>query len=198
MAIPEIIDEIDAYLSRLRLAREVLLDRSTEAPQTRVSRRKRKAPVKQADEALFHKSRPDQSKPQLDLSLADVKKETKRVDTSVLVTSAPTHRASDSEHPAIAQQEPTIAQSVVIKRLPSKGPRHSRSIRHRTPKTAVPKADATKPAIALAGPVSRRIVVVPVEQVRRERELAELPEVQRPRTRASGLTGRQAFEALFK
>lgn len=198
MPIPEIIDEIDAYLSRLRLAREVLLDRSPEAPQTRASRPKRKARVKQADQALIPKSRLDQSKPQLDRSLAHLKKEAKRVDTSVPVTSAATHGASDSELPAIAQQGHTIAQSVVIKRLPSKGPRHSRSMRHRTPKTAVSKTDATKPAIALAGPVNKKIVVVPVEQVRRERELAELPKVQQPRTRASGLTGRQAFEALFK
>jgi hypothetical protein len=43
-----------------------------------------------------------------------------------------------------------------------------------------------------------KIVVVPAEQVRREREQAAQPEVRRVRVPASGLTGRLAFEALFK
>jgi len=60
------------------------------------------------------------------------------------------------------------------------------------------KLDAAKPAIALAGAAGAKIVVVPAEQVRREREQAARPEVRRPRVPASGLTGRLAFEALFK
>lgn len=70
---------------------------------------------------------------------------------------------------------------------------------HRNPKPTVdPKPDTAKPAIALAGPQGAKIVVVPADQVRRERERASQPEVRRPRGPAPGLTGRLAFEALFK
>ena len=72
-------------------------------------------------------------------------------------------------------------------------------MRDRSPKsTAGTKPDAAKPAIALAGPRGAKIVVVPAEQVRREREQAAQPKVQRPRVLGAGLTGRLAFEALFK
>jgi hypothetical protein len=104
------------------------------------------------------------------------------------------------EQPAIVPPERIIPQSVVVKRLPSKGSRSSiRSVRHKTPKPTVDaKPDAAKPAIALAGPARAKIVVVPAEQVRREREREAQPEVRRPRVPAPGLTGRLAFEALFK
>lgn len=54
-----------------------------------------------------------------------------------------------------------------------------------------------KPAIALAGRFSSKIVVVSAEQAQRERERAAQSVVQRPHLRAIGLTGRAAFEALF-
>ena len=73
------------------------------------------------------------------------------------------------------------------------------SMNHKTNKSnAALKHDAAKPAIALAGHSGARIVVVPADEVRRERERAAQPEVRRPRVPASGLTGRLAFEALFK
>jgi len=50
LPLDEIIDEIDAYLSHLHQARELLLDRRTEAPQKRAPRRKRVTP-RQADPA---------------------------------------------------------------------------------------------------------------------------------------------------
>jgi hypothetical protein len=72
-------------------------------------------------------------------------------------------------------------------------------MRHRTPKSNPgTKPDGPKPAIALASPAGAKIVVVPAEQVRRERDQAAQPEVRRPRVPASGRTGRLAFEALFK
>ncbi len=102
--------------------------------------------------------------------------------------------------PAIAQPEHSISQKVIVKKLPPRGLRALvRSVRHRTPKPALePKPDPAKPAIALAGPQGAKIVVVPAEQVRREGEEAAQPEVRRPRVPASGLTGRLAFEALFR
>jgi hypothetical protein len=193
MPLDEIVNEIDAYLSRLRQARELLLDRRTEGPQKRVPPRIGKARVRQADPVSSSKSRADKNRPRSNHSVTRLKKGTKRVDTNAQVSSAATDHALHSEQPVIAQPERTIPQSVVVKRLPSKGPRNSiKSMEHRTPKLAAPKPDGAKPAISLAGPMNTKIVVVPAEQVRRERAH---PEVGRP---ASGLTGRRAFEALFK
>jgi hypothetical protein len=199
MPITEIIDEIDAYLSCLRQARELLLDRSTEAPQKRVYRRKRKATPKQADQAPSRSRRTNKNKSQSNPPVAHLKRRAKR-EVALPVPSHVTHPASHLGQPPVAPPEPTIPQSVAIKRLPSKGSRTSiRSVRHRASKSnAVTKADDPKPAIALAAPRGAKIVVVPAEQVRRERERAAQPESRRPRVPASGLTGRLAFEALFK
>jgi hypothetical protein len=100
----------------------------------------------------------------------------------------------------MAQLERSIPKTVAVKRFPSKALNTSiRSVRLRTSKSkAGTTPDAAKPAIALAGPAGAKIVVVPAEQVRRERERAAQPEVRRPRVPSSGLTGRLAFEALFK
>ena len=200
MPITEILNEIDACLSRLRQARELLLDRRTEAPPKRVPRRKRKATPKGADPAPSRSRRTNKNKSQSNHPGAHLQKEAKRVEIALRVPSPVTHPVSHLEQPAVAPTEPTIAQNVVIKRLPSKGPRTSiRSVHDRTPKSnAVAKPDDPKPAIALAGPASAKIVVVPAEQVRRERERAAQPVARRPRVLASGLTGRLAFEALFK
>ncbi len=199
MPIPEIIDEIDAYVSRLRQAREILLDRSTEAPQTRVPRGKRKARARQDEPVLSGKTWAAKNKSRSNHPAAHLNRETERVDVAAQVPSSVMQDGSDPEQPATAQPELILAPSVVIKRFPSKGQRTSvRSMRHRTPKPAPEKPDAARPAIALGRPVNSKIVVVPAEQVRREREQAAQPEVRRARVPASGLTGRLAFEALFK
>ena len=156
--------------------------------------------LEQADQASSRRHRASKNKSRSNHPVAHLKKSTERVDVSAKVPSSVAHQVAHSDHPTITEPERTIPQSVVIKRLPSKGSRTSiRSVRHRTPKSnpgATP--DAAKPAIALAGPRGARIVVVPAEQVRRERERAAQPEVRRPRVPISGLTGRLAFEALFK
>jgi hypothetical protein len=199
MPIPEIIDEIDAYLSRLRQARELLLDRNTEAPQKRAPVPNRKADLRQADPASSRRSRTAKNKPRSNHPVANLKIEAERVDVGVQVPSCVTDNASHSEPAAIAQPEPIILTNVVTKRLSSKGQRTSiRPMRHRTPKPAAPTPDPAKAAIALAGAVNSKIVVVSAEQVQRERERAAHPQVQRPRAPAFGLTGRLAFEALFK
>jgi hypothetical protein len=200
MLITEIINEIDAYLSRLRQAKELLLDQRTAAPQRRVPRRKRNVTPGQSDPASSRRRLAGKSKSRSNHPVPHVKRGTERVEISAQVPSSVTHHASHLEQRAIAQPERVVPHNVVVKRFPSKGPNTSiRFVRHRTPKSnAGAKPDAAKPAIALAGPASARIVVVPAEQVRREREQAAQPEVRRPRVPASGLTGRLAFEALFK
>jgi hypothetical protein len=99
----------------------------------------------------------------------------------------------------IAEQERTIEETVVITRLPATRPiRSFKSVRHRIAKPALGNGpDALKPAIALAGPMNAKIVVVSAEQVQRERAQTAHPAIRRPRPPASGPSGRRAFEALF-
>ncbi len=200
MPIAEIITEIDAYLARLRQARELLLDRRTEAPQKTVPRRKRKVIVRQAAPAFSSKGRAYENKSRSNHPVAHLNKVAKRIDTSAQVLSAVADKASDSEKPAIIEPERTVQQSALIRRLPAKEPSTSiRSVRHRTAKPALSTMrDKINPPIALAGPMSSKVVVVSAEQVQREREQAAHPAIRRPRTPSSGLSGRLAFEALFK
>ena len=199
MPITEIIKEIDAYLSCLCQARELLLDRRAEAPQKRVHRRKRKVTPGQADSTSSGRRRAGRNKSRSNHPLAHLNKESERIEISAPAPSSTTPPATHVEPPT-APPERVIPQSVIVKRLPSKGPRTSiRSVRLRTSKSNPgTKPDAAKPAIALAGAAGAKIVVVPAEQVRREREQASRPEMRRPRVPASGLAGRLAFEALFK
>lgn len=161
---------------------------------------KKEANPKRVDPASSRSRPAEKNKSRPNHPVAHLNIEVKRAEIALQVPSPVTRPTSQLEQLAIAPPEPTTPQSVVIKRLPSKVPRTSiRSVPHRTPKSnAVTKADDPKPAIALAGSRGAKIVVVPAEQVRRERERAAQPEVRRPRVPASGLTGRLAFEALFK
>jgi hypothetical protein len=199
MATIEIINEIDAYLSRLRQARELLLHQKTGTTKTRAPRRKMKVTPGQAPQASSRIRRAEKNKSPSNPSFVHLKKRTERVDIVAQVPSPVPDHHSDLVLPAIAQSEHSVSQKVIVKKLPPRGLRALvRSVRHRTPKpTLDPKPDAAKPAIALAGPQGAKIVVVPAEQVRREREEAAQPEVRRPRL-PLGLTGRLAFEALFK
>ena len=93
----------------------------------------------------------------------------------------------------------TIQQSVT--RIPpaSRRIRSIKSVRHRTSKPPVDlKRDAVIPAIVLAASVSTKIVVLSADQAQRERERAVHAEVRRPQQPSSGLSGKLAFEALFK
>jgi hypothetical protein len=200
MPIAEIINEIDAYLSRLLQARELLLDRMTEAPQKRVPRRKRTVIVRQVAPGSSSGRRTDENKPRSNHPVAHLKEVAKCIDTSPQIPRTVVHGASDSEKPAMIEPERAIPQSVVVRRLPAKEPRTSiRSLRYRTGKPVLgTQLNKIKPPIALAGSMSSRVVVVSAEQVQREREQAAQPAIRRPRTLSSGLSGRMAFEALFK
>jgi hypothetical protein len=84
--------------------------------------------------------------------------------------------------------------SLTNKHKPPTESKHRRIVRQ-TPET---NPEKIKPASALAGPVYSRVVVVSAEEVKRERDRAVHSEVRRHRLPATGLSGRLAFEALFK
>jgi hypothetical protein len=205
MPIAEIIAEIDKYLARLRQARELLSGHRAESSPKRVPPSNGKLANRQAGPYSSSRRRGDEHKSRSEQAVAPLKRAMKRVDVSVPVPSAPVpaaenKHASGSNHPPMTQPERAkIEQSNVATRVPSRWRSSKvRSVSHRTPKAVLgTKLDAIKPAIALAGSVGTKIVVVSAEQMRREREQAVPSEVRRPRKVTSGLSGRRAFEALF-
>jgi hypothetical protein len=200
MPIAEIINEIDAYLSRLRQAREILLDRMTEAPQKKSSRRKRKVLVRQPEIGSSNGRRAEENKSRSSRPFVHPREEKERGGPAAQASSAESHQTSPAEQSVIVEPGRTLQQSVVITRLPASRRIGSiRSVPHRTAKRAAgTKSDASKPAIALGGPMNNKIVVVPAEQLQEERARAARPQVRPLRRPAAGLGGRLAFEALFK
>jgi hypothetical protein len=200
MPIAEIINEVDAYLSRLRQARELLLDGSTEPPQKTVRRRKRGVMVRWSRPASSIRRRADEKKSPSNHPVAHLKPVRKRVDPSSEATSAVAEHLSHSEQTKISEPKRTVEESVPITRLPaSRQISPIRSVKHRFAKpSSGSKPGPIKPAIALAGPMNTKIVVVSAEQAQKEREQAARPPIPRPRRSASGLSGRLAFEALFE
>ena len=119
--------------------------------------------------------------------MTDQKREKEHGDRDAQVSSAVAHESLDSERPAILKPEPerTSLQRVLVTRFPARRRNGSvKSAHHPIAKSALRvKPEAPKPAIALAGSISGRIVVVSAEQVQREREAA-CPGVGRPGCRA--------------
>ena len=97
--------------------------------------------------------------------------------------------ASVSTQPDVADGEVLMPKVQVLPMRPAR--------RQTTRPRTLNEFDSLKPAIALAGRVNTKIVVVSAEQLQRERERAAPPEVRRPRVPAAGLSGRRAFDALF-
>lgn len=195
MPIVEIIAEIDTYLFRLRQARKLLLDRRMESQPKSVPRKAG------GTDSHAGRHRGDAHGSRSKQAGASPKTVAKRPESDAQVP-IPTTAASvvaTTEQPTVPQPERAIVQSIVVTRVPAR--RRTGSVgskRDRTPKPdSGAKPDPIKPAIALAGPVRTKIVVVSPEQKQREREQAANPQVQRPRTPISGLSGRRAFEALF-
>jgi hypothetical protein len=200
MPIAEIINEIDEYLSRLRQARELLSRRITEVPQETLPRPKRKVFARQTDKALSVGRHADGNETQSNRAIAQRKEMRERGIPAAPVLAGAPLQSSHKEQPAIVVPQCAMPQNIVITRLPSRRRKSSNMPkRHRMAMTeSGTKPDAIKPAIALAGAINTKVVVISAEQVKREREQAARPEIRQPRVPASGLSGRRAFEALFK
>ena len=198
MSIAEIIHEIDAYLSRLGQARNLLLDRMPEVPQRKHPRLEKKAPGKRADPTPSTPRRVDGNKTRSNRPLAHQKEQQKVGGPATQVSGAVFVQTVNPEQLAKVEPERSIPRDVAITRVPaSRRNRSFRPVVHRTAQRALRKPDSVQPAIALAGPTNPRIVVVSADQVHRERAQAAQPVLQRPRKVSSGLSARRAFEALF-
>lgn len=197
MPIADIVREIDAYLLCLREARDLL---STPVPVTRPERAnlgKKKVKRKKTAPAVSSRPRIQKSKSRSNGVVRRRKKVEARVDPDPSPLARP---AADAEQSPVAAT-PLALQGTVEKEVSSKNKqnrpttfRHRRRVRQ----TLETKPEKVKPATVLAVGMSSRVVVVSAEELKRERELAANPEVRRPRLPAAGLSGRLAFEALFK
>ena len=199
MTVAEIINEIDAYLLCLRHARDLLLAPMTEARRERESRRKTAVKASKPGRPLSSKPRIRENKSRFDPMVAPATTPRQNVDPDSQVRGSVGPQAAVPEQPPVAVTAQKPQQDVPIERLPSSDRQMSstRTARRRVTKRAFGTILETKPAIALAGPVHSRILVVSAEQAQRERERAAKSESRRPRVPATGLTGKLAFEALF-
>jgi hypothetical protein len=200
MPVADIIGEIDAYLSRLSQARELLSERTTEESPKQVARRETKVAVRKPEPASSSSQRTNKNKSRSNRPVAHLEEVRMRGGVNVQVPHTESNGVSQSEQPAISESERAIPQNIVITRLPAS--RRISSIRaahRRTGKLALgSKPDPLKPAIALAGPTNSKIVVISAEQMKREREQVAPQPVLRPHPPTSGLSGKLAFAALFK
>jgi hypothetical protein len=200
MSIPEIINEIDAYVVRLRNARDLLLAPMKEARRKSVPRRKREVRPGKTGQPLS-------SKPQIREDELRFYRITSPVATPEQRVFSPSRVRSSVAPHAAATSEPLVAVPVQkpqrAARLERLLPPDRKIFSTRTERRPVMNRafgatlEYAKPAVALAGPVGSKIVVVSAEQAQRDRERATQSAVQRPRVPAIGLTGRAAFEALF-
>jgi hypothetical protein len=201
MTIAEIINEIDACLLCLRHARDILLAPMTGARREREPRRKRIVKASKTVRPLSSNVRIRENKSRFDHIVVPTTTPKQHVDPVSRVRGSVGPQAAVPKQPPVAVTAQKPQQDVTIERLPSS---HRQMSSTRTARRPITKRafgtvlENSKPAIALAGPVHSRIVVVSAQEAQRERERAAQSEVRRPRVPPTGVTGKLAFEALFK
>jgi hypothetical protein len=199
MPILGIIDDIDAYLSRLRTARKILLGHGNGAPHMSKPGRKERVSVDRAKNAVSSKRAHDRSASPPDRAVADVMPADEAVEISAQLFRAcpPISRADLKATVKAERTEPATPHGPVIKRIPAR--RRTTQIRAVRRRTGKPDNSGTMmPAIALTRPKSNNVVVVLAQQLKREREQTAQPARMTSRPPASSQSARSAFEALFK
>ena len=200
MSIAAIINEIDAYILRLRNARDLLLAPITETRRKSESRRKSVVGANTTGRPLSTRPRILGNKSRLDRTATPVTTSKNRVDSPSQLRSPVVPQATSAREPRFAVPPQKPKRDLHMERLPAPDRRISSTrirLRPASKRALGTPLEYSKPAIALAGPVHSKIVVVSAEQARRERERAAQPAVQRPRVPGLGRTGKAAFEALF-
>jgi hypothetical protein len=194
MSIAAIIHEIDEYLVLLRRARIVLTGSFNQTGSTGAAKRTEhvRGRKKAAAKPLNRKLRSSRS--HTDPSLEPLR-------PSPSVPSTSTDQPSDAK-PSHRSSAEVMARVVppgdaILASLPTPPKRRRNTTAARAAISRKLRAPSPKPAIALAGPMNAKIVVVSAAQAQREREEATRPLPQKPRVPATGLSGRRAFEALF-
>jgi hypothetical protein len=196
----DIINQIDAYLTRLRLARDILAKSLPDSP----AKRKRK--TRTVVSAKAQRSASSRSKV-LRGSRTSAQKPAVPVEHIPISPTAPVENvASLSDLVSIIVPEGPALPNANTERLPSVPDINIQRLPYRRPRGSLKPAytrslrvsEPTHSTGALVGSVNSKIVVVSPEQARKERERTSQIEIQPRGAFKSGLTGRLAFESLFK
>ena len=194
MSIAEIVNEIDGYLSCLRQARAVLLEGGAGNSHKSIAGSKKLsiAPAQPAAPAQRRAGRRGSQPTQLTSDPTPLQKP-----ANARVRRSKTPPPPLPAETAASEPERKTPQPAAITRIPARRRGDSsRSVRRRVVER--PAAATSRPAIALVRPLSN-VVVVSAEQAQKQREQSAAPApVVKPRVPSSGLSGRAAFEALFK
>jgi hypothetical protein len=197
MAIADIVQEIDAYIARLRQARDLLAASLTGELRARESYTTKQIASEETAPTLSGKRRS-----------ADARSRSKAAERKVEAAERPSDSGSEQLSPvapqAVEDQQPLIAPTAPAP-VPVETPERAKlaTPRRRTSSwgvRAVSKAnrEPVKPTNALSSSMASKIVAVSAAELQRERERAAQSVAVRPKVSWTGQTGRLAFEALFK
>jgi len=202
MPVAEILREIDAHISCLRAARELLAAPWPKVQPARARRKNGKVKATKKTSGSAIKPVIQTNKSRSNRVIIQSERANKPVESVVPPVGAFAPSTLDSNQRPIVVKEPSLQQTADRAVPTPRKPRRVKESVHRIihQPSSRSKPASVKPAVALAGSVSSRIVVVSAEQARQEREKNRAAQsvVPRPRVPASGLSGRLAFEALFK
>ena len=197
MAIADIVQEIDAYIARLRQARDLLAASLTGELRARESYTTKQIASEETAPTLSGKRR-----------TADARSRSKAAGRKVEAAERPSDSGSEQLSPvapqAVEEQQPLIVPTAPAP-VPVETPERAKLAlpRRRTSSRgvrAVSKAnrEPVKPTNALSSSMAPKIVAVSAAELQRERERAAQSVAVRPKVSWTGQTGRLAFEALFK
>lgn len=172
----------------------------TVARRERATRAKKKVKGKKRAPAVSSRPRIQENESRSNSAVRRRKKVENRVDPVSTGPSPMARPAADSEQPPITAIPLALQGTVEEEKTPTNKQKPATESRHRRSVRQTLKTNPVKiePATALAGAMPSRVVVVSAEELKREREQAANRELHRPRMPATGLSGRLAFEALFK
>jgi hypothetical protein len=191
MTMREIVEQVDAYLAVLYQAREILL--REEMKGTTGTRRRKKADSEKT-RAQSHPTGGEINGERQRSGARLIGPETRAIST--VLPQPPSRDNMHSEPKLMVSSVEQKSAGEFVKRVPAV--RRS-NFNPATPSLRVKpvKQDSRRPTTPLSHPVRSNVVVISAEQVRLERERSIKPVALRPRSLASGATGRSAFEALF-
>jgi len=198
MTIAEIISEIDAYLISLRHARELLLVPKIGGQRKMPNPRKEKVQGNKAATAVSSRTHIPEKKTRSNRPVLRRNKAWEPVELVSQVPGPVAHPPAHPEQPAVAPAKVAPQRTFEIKRISANEQKPPAKSTHprTTRRTFIARPEKIKPATALTGSMSSRVVVVSAEEVKRERDRLAVSVV-RPKRVPTGLTGRRAFEALF-
>jgi hypothetical protein len=194
----EIINEIDAYLLRLRQARDLLAASTTTEQRSRARSRQTTISTRKHVRATRNVQPLSEKKLPAGIATRKAKPGAENLQGSHNRVSG-TAESVEGNEPALSAPEPALHQ---VEGIPSLQKKITRATPHRRRPVRQEKAPAKletspKPATASSRPLPTGWIVVSAEEAKRQREpeahLAQL----RFATPSRGLTGRRAFEALF-